>query len=117
MAEAPPVIRRSAEVERKPARRAGWSERKLLGPAESPHQNVLLCEGEPGATVEVHRVANSESFFVIEGGLEVDGPGYREVLGPGDLVHFHPGMAHGARVLGDAPARFLIVFAPARAGA
>lgn len=96
-------------------RRSGVRERRLLGPSESPHQNLVLIDADAGATVEPHRVENSESFFVLAGELFVSGDGYRERLGPGDLCHFPPGHTHGVEV-GDGPARFLVVFAPARAG-
>ena len=65
--------------------------------------------------VEEHPVHNSESLFVVEGQIEVSGPGFREVLEPGDLCHFTPGMTHGMRVL-SASARYLAIFAPARSG-
>jgi quercetin dioxygenase-like cupin family protein len=93
-------------------RRAGFSERRLLGPALSKHQNVVLIDAEEGAEVELHRVPNSESFFVIQGELQVSGPDFEESLRPGDFCHFRPGMSHAVSVVAG-PAQFLIIFAPA----
>lgn len=72
----------------------------------------MLIDAEPGAAVELHPVRNSESFFVLEGRLEIFGEGFREELGPGDLCHFPPALAHGVQIL-TGPARFLVIFAPA----
>ena len=94
-------------------RRAGLLERRLLGAEWSAHQNLVLIDAEEGAEVELHQVANSESFFVIRGALLVSGPGVEEALGPGDLCHFHPGMEHAVRIV-SGPAQFLVVFAPGR---
>lgn len=76
------------------------------------HQNVVLIDAEPGATVELHPVSNSESFFVLEGRLEIFGENFREQLGPGDFCHFSPDMTHGVKIT-EGPARFLVTFAPA----
>ena len=94
-------------------RRPGLFERRLLGREGSQHQNLVLIDAEQGAEVELHEVANSESFFVICGELSVSGPGFEELLGPGDMCHFHPGMGHAVRIV-RGPAQFLVVFAPAR---
>ena len=53
------TIRRSAEMSPQQTRRAGLSERRLLGPELSQHQNVVLIDAEEGAEVELHRVPNS----------------------------------------------------------
>lgn len=113
MSPEPPIFRRAAEGRFLPTRRPGLRERRLLGPADSPHQNLVMVEADEGAEVELHPVPNSESFVVLEGELLVHGDGYRERLGPGDVCHFPPGHSHGVRVTA-APARFLVVFAPAR---
>ncbi len=108
-----PTISRSAQMAPQATRRPGLLERRLLGPERSAHQNLVLIDAEEGAEVELHQVANSESFFVIRGELLVSGPGFEEALGPGDLCHFHPGMKHAVRVV-SGPAQFLVVFAPGR---
>ena len=108
----PPTIRRSSQMPPQQTRRPGLSERRLLGPELSGHQNVVLIDAQEGAEVELHEVPNSESFFVIRGELLVSGPGFEESLRPGDLCHFRPGMRHAVSVV-SGPAQFLVVFAPA----
>lgn len=106
------LIRRAGALTPAPTRRAGIRERRLLGPADSRHQNLVLVDADLGAEVELHPVQNSESFVVLAGELEVYTAGRRERLGPGDVCHFPPGTSHGLAVV-TGPARFLVVFAPA----
>ena len=72
----------------------------------------MLIDAVSGVTVELHPVQNSESFFVLEGRLEIFGANFREQIGPGDLCHFPPAMAHGVHIL-EGPARYLVIYAPA----
>lgn len=109
-----PKIVRSSPMDPVATRRPGLSERRLLGPAESPDQNWVLIDAADGAFVEEHVVSNSESFFLLSGTIEVFGPGFEERLQTGDLCAFPPGCAHGVRIL--EPAQFLVVFAPAGVG-
>ena len=111
----PPVVQRAADRLLTPTRREGIREHRLLGPEVSEHQNTVYIEAEEGAVVERHPVANSEAFYVLEGEILVDGPGFLERLGPGDHIYFPPGYEHGVTVQ-VGPARFLVVFAPARSG-
>lgn len=108
-----PIVRRSGEMAPVATRRAGVAERRLLGPGESREQNVVLVDVAAKAEVELHHVENSESFFVLEGEIEVFGEGWSERLGVGDLCYFPPATAHGVKG-GAGAARFLVVFAPAR---
>jgi quercetin dioxygenase-like cupin family protein len=108
-----PTFRRGADVTATPARRAGFRERRLLTAADSKHQNLIHVEADTGAEVELHPVPNSESLYVLEGIIDFTAPGFAERLGPGDLVHFQPGAAHGMKVV-QGPAKYLVIFAPAR---
>jgi quercetin dioxygenase-like cupin family protein len=112
-AEEPPIVRRGADAEFVASRRPGLRNAKLLAASESAHQNWVLTEAETGAFVEDHVVPNSESFFVLEGEIELFGPGWRDHIGAGDFVYFRPGQSHGMRVVAG-PARYLVVFAPRR---
>lgn len=107
-----PIIRRATGVPETPARRPGFRERRMLVRPDSALQNLILVTADLGAVVEEHPVGNSETLLVLEGEIEVSGPGYRDRLGPGDLAHFPPGMVHGMAVVA-APARYAVVFAPA----
>ena len=108
-----PVVRRASDPFVS-TRRPGISERRRWLPTECREQNVVEIEATRGARVEEHVVANSESFFLVEGRLRIFGPGFEEQLGPGDFCGFAAGMAHGVEALEDS--RYLVVFAPAGAG-
>ena len=108
-----PLIRRTGEMTATSTRRPGVRERRLWTTDDCAEQNVVLIDADAGAQVEAHRVANSESFFVVAGRLRIFGPAYEERLGPGDFCGFAPGMEHGVEVEAG-PARFLVVFAPGR---
>ena len=107
-----PLIRRAQEIPVVPTRRSGIKQQPFLGPADSAHQNILLIQAEQDAEVEVHHVANSESFFLLEGRLRVFGPGFDQRLGPGDVCYFPEETAHGVTCI-EGPCRFLVIFAPA----
>ena len=110
-----PVIARSSAMKPQATRRPGITERRLIGFEFSPHQNLVVVDLEAGAEVELHPVPNSESFFVLEGEVEIFGDDWTEVLLPGDCCYFQPGMSHGLRA-GSTPSSLLVVFAPGRGG-
>jgi quercetin dioxygenase-like cupin family protein len=74
---------------------------------------------EPGAASALHRHPYQEVFYVLEGELEFagveDGERVAFTVGAGGTVHAAPGVAHGYRNAGDAPARFLAIMQPAGA--
>jgi quercetin dioxygenase-like cupin family protein len=61
-----------------------------------------------GSPYHVHR-AEEESFYIMEGELEFFSEGRRFVRGPGAYVFLPRDIPHGFRVVGTAPARFLIL--------
>ncbi len=107
------IVKQLGHVPPTPTRRAGFTERRLLTGADSPYQNVILVDAVAGAEVELHPVPNSESIFMVSGRAEVFDGSTRSVLGPNDFVHFPPGAAHGMKIV-EGPARYLVIFAPAR---
>jgi quercetin dioxygenase-like cupin family protein len=78
---------------------------------------VGILELEPGVKVPVHRDADDEFVYVLEGGGALFLDGVRHDIGPGDLVtmpanaevHFEAGT--------DGASRVLQVFAPAASAA
>jgi quercetin dioxygenase-like cupin family protein len=113
----PVVVMNYWAIPTSPGRRPGFAERRLVGPAQSSQQNLVLIEAESGSEVEMHRVGNSECLLFFEGSFEVTVPGQEQLrLEAGDMVYFPPGMSHGLRCVAG-PGRYLIVFAPAAAGA
>ena len=69
--------------------------------------------GTPGgATPHYHRTF-SESFYVLDGRIELyDGTTWR-IGAPGDFLYLPPGGVHGFRNGSGAPVSMLILFAPA----
>lgn len=109
----PVVVKNCWELPARPGRRPGFAERRLVGPAQSAQQNLVLIEAVSGSEVEMHQVGNSESLLFFEGSFEVTVPGQEGMrLGAGDMVYFPPGISHGLRCVAG-PGRYLIVFAPA----
>ena len=105
------VVKRSAEEIPSQTRRAGIRERVLLSREDCPHQNIVLIDIDQGAEVELHPFPTSESYFVLEGTIEIFFPGSAEVLRKGDLCHLPPKEVHGLRSR-DGPAQVLLIFAP-----
>ena len=112
--------RRTAQISRgdcrawQPSRRRGVRNMPIFGPKVSEHQNIVLASMDSGAEVEDHIVRNSESFYVLDGELEVFFEGEWHTLAKGDACYFPPNYSHGARCV-NGPVQFLIVFAPSGA--
>ena len=68
----------------------------------------------PGAGIppHVHR-REDEAFYVLEGRVEFTVEGEPHEVEAGGVVFLPRGTAHGFRVVGDRPARMLILLAPA----
>lgn len=94
-----------------PTRRLGVREQRLLTQSESPYQNIVFLETDQGAEVELHKIDNSESLFILDGQFEVFSSDTSEMLKQGDLVYFSPQTSHGLRCV-EGPGRFLAIFAP-----
>ena len=81
----------------------------------SHRMEATLTVAEPGfAQSEPMEHIGDDMVFVIEGQIEIEVAGVRtEVLSPGDAMGYPSTIPHRWRVAGDAPARFLMVSAPA----
>jgi quercetin dioxygenase-like cupin family protein len=64
-----------------------------------------------GSPYHIHR-GEDESFYILEGQLEFLSEGKRFIHGPGGYVFLPRDIAHGFRVVGTEPARFLILVCP-----
>lgn len=64
-----------------------------------------------GSPYHVHH-GEDESFYIMEGELEFLSEGERFVKGPGSFVFLPRDIPHGFRVVGESPARFLILANP-----
>jgi quercetin dioxygenase-like cupin family protein len=104
------VIRKGNDLAAQATKRPGISERIFLSREECPHQNVAVIEIAEGAGVEVHPSPTSESFYVLEGVVEMLFPDGVQILETGDFCHLPTGVEHGLSSRG--PAKVLVVFAP-----
>jgi quercetin dioxygenase-like cupin family protein len=92
--------------------------------SDGPELRVaLLCDVEEIAIVEVRSAGggapplhfherHTESFYVLDGELEVEVGGDELVAGPGSWVQVPPGVAHTFRPAGSGETRFLNVHSP-----
>jgi quercetin dioxygenase-like cupin family protein len=105
------LVRRSSTLEPKPARRPGFRERRLVGPAESRDQHVILVDVDVGAEAEVHPIETSESLFIVKGVFEVMLNACTERVSAGDLCYFPAGSSHGLKCV-EGPGQILLIWAP-----
>lgn len=70
--------------------------------------------GPPGGESPYHVHHNEdEAFYVLEGELTVYVGGEKIKAGPGTWVYAPREVAHGFRIVGASPARFLLLYTPA----
>ncbi len=81
----------------------------------SHRMEVTLTVAEPGfRQSEYMEHVGDDMIFVLEGQIEIEIADYRtETLCPGDAIGYPSTIPHRWRVVGDGPARFLFVSAPA----
>ncbi|TCR01312.1 quercetin dioxygenase-like cupin family protein [Neorhizobium sp. JUb45] len=66
----------------------------------------------PGQGSPMHRQADDEAFYVLEGEYEFFLDGAWQRKGPGEAVHIVPGTVHAFRNPGKTDARMLIINSP-----
>jgi quercetin dioxygenase-like cupin family protein len=71
----------------------------------------MLAPVGPGSPYHVHH-AEDETFYLLEGQLEVLSGERRLTGGPGTFVFLPRNIPHGFRVVGTSPARFLVLTTP-----
>jgi quercetin dioxygenase-like cupin family protein len=87
---------------------------KLTGDDTQGRFTLIENENPPGTTLPVHLHRNEdEVFYVLEGRVEFDVAGERVVAEPGATVFLPQGVPHTWRVVGEEPARMLIMLMPA----
>ncbi|HVU78316.1 MAG TPA: cupin domain-containing protein [Gaiellaceae bacterium] len=86
---------------------------RILGGAESTGGAFSVVEAveAPGsaAPLHVHR-GEAEAFYVVEGAIELTCGGQTLTARAGDFVHTPAGVPHRYAVVGDRPARVLLLF-------
>ncbi len=98
-----------------PDAHAGTVNMRIIGQETVGARNVELVLGiiDPGGQAEPHFHTDIEQvIYLLEGRVEVGIRGEKEKMEPGDAVYFPPGEKHQVDVLGDQPARLLVIYAP-----
>ena len=97
-------------------RRVRWGEGgvvRILAGADSTEGSFSIVETteEPGAAAPLHvHHREAEAFYVLEGAIELTCGEDILTAAPGDLVHTPAGVPHKYTVIGDTPARVLLLF-------
>jgi len=98
-----------------PDAHAGTVNMRIIGQETVGARNVEVVLGiiDPGGQAEPHFHTDIEQvIYLLEGRVEVGIRGEKEKMEPGDAVYFPPGEKHQVDVLGDQPARLLVIYAP-----
>ena len=94
---------------------AGTINRRIIGQETVAAKNmeIVLGEIDPSGIAEPHFHSGTEQvIYLLEGRIEVEMRGEKEKLEPGDTVYFPPGEKHQVVVLGDQPAKLLVIYSP-----
>ena len=74
---------------------------------------LLINEFDPGLTSTAHKHdAEEHAFYVISGAGVIDIEGEKIPLEPGDAVFVPPGKMHQITSTGDAPLKYMVLYAP-----
>jgi mannose-6-phosphate isomerase-like protein (cupin superfamily) len=84
-------------------------------PAAAGDTLIFEHRERPGGFIPPHREPNSESFYVLEGSLEVDVEGQTYELRPGDFLDLPSGVQHSLRNAGSDWNRVLTSVTPGAA--
>jgi mannose-6-phosphate isomerase-like protein (cupin superfamily) len=86
---------------------------RILAGAESTDGSFSICEATepPGSAAPLHvHHAEAEAFYVLEGEIELTCGEETLTAGAGDFVYTPKGVPHKYAVIGDQPARVLLLF-------
>ena len=82
-------------------------------PQGGAHNHLTFEHRElPNSSVPPHREPSHESWYVLEGTLEVDVEGAKYQLGSGDFLAIPPGTLHSLHNPGPGPMRVLTTVSP-----
>ena len=98
-----------------PEAHQGTVNRRIIGKETVGSKNLEMVLGtiSPGGVAEPHFHTGVEQvIYVLEGRAEVEMLGGKQVVIPGDTAYIPPGQLHKVTVLGDRPARFLVLYTP-----
>ncbi len=77
------------------------------------HMHLIRAMYEPGATYEMHSHPHEQFSLLLAGRMLLTVGEETREIGPGDGWYAPGGVPHGGEVLGDEPAVFIDVYAPA----
>jgi len=107
---------REAEIESyHPANHTGTLNKRLIGPETvgARQLEVLVGRIEPGRGALPHAHPEIEQVcYLLEGQAVAEVGGQRQAMAPGDCCFFPAGAMHTFTVVGDAPARVLVIYSP-----
>ena len=98
-----------------PANHTGTVNRRLIGPETVGSENLELLEGtvEPGQGALPHAHPDLDQVvYVLSGWARAEIDGQSREMGPGDAAFFPKGMPHIFTVIGDSPAKVLVIYTP-----
>lgn len=84
----------------------------LLGPAQGAsrfHVHRTELEGSAGEGKYIHSHPSEEATFILAGRAEFQIGSETRTAGPGEIVFFPPGVAHGMIRLLEGPMRYVTV--------
>ena len=109
------IVRKNQLKPYSPDAHAGTVNMRIIGQETVGAKNVEVVLGiiDPGGQAEPHFHSGIEQvLYLLEGRVAVKMQGEEEKMEPGDAVYFPPGEKHQVDVLGDQPARLLVIYAP-----
>jgi len=98
-----------------PANHTGTVNRRLIGPETVGSESLELLEGtvEPGQGALPHAHPDLDQvIYMLTGTARAEIDGQSRELGPGDAAFFPKGMPHVFTVIGDRPAKVLVIYTP-----
>jgi mannose-6-phosphate isomerase-like protein (cupin superfamily) len=98
-----------------PANHTGTTNRRLVGRENVGARNVEVVHGtiEPGQGALPHAHPGIEQVcYILEGRAIAEIGGVRREMGPGDTCFFPADTHHIFQVIGDKPAKLLVIYSP-----
>ena len=90
--------------------------RELLNPLKDPlnlRYSLAIARVRPGVTTRLHRLKNSEVYYIVSGEGEMVVDAEHERVNPGCAVYIPPGSTQQIKNIGDRPLVFLCIVDPA----
>lgn len=109
------VVRMADVAPYSPANHHGTVNHRLIAPETVGATQLELLHGslQPGGSALPHAHPGIDQVcYLLEGRARVACRGEVAEMGAGDACHFPAGAEHSFEVLGDAPVRVLVIYAP-----